>query len=133
MSLIVCTDPCVYQQDGYCSLARAASCGSTGGSGCVNFVPRLQNGGQCFPDVGHPDHVQALRNRQLSLDPFRDQALGKSQAPHLTEPLSQGTHRPQLAGQADLSDGGQVAGNRPVPEAGGKSDHSGQISGGLLQ
>lgn len=103
LSLIVCTDPCVYQQDGYCSLARAASCGSTGGSGCVNFVPRLQNGGQCFPDVGHPDHVQALRNRQLSLDPFRDQAFGKSQAPHLTEPLSQGTHRPQLAGQADLS------------------------------
>ena len=38
MSLIVCTDPCVYQQDGYCSLARAASCGSTGGSGCDAYV-----------------------------------------------------------------------------------------------
>ena len=84
LSLIVCTDPCVYQQDGYCSLARAASCGSTGGSGCVNFVPRLQNGGQCFPDVGHPDQLQPLRHRQLSLDPLRDQAFGKSQPPHLT-------------------------------------------------
>ena len=41
MSLIVCTDPCVYQIDGYCSLSRAASPGD-GRSGCVNFVARSE-------------------------------------------------------------------------------------------
>ena len=57
MSLIACTDPCVYQKDGYCSLSRAASAGELGQSRCVNFVP-VQNSEQCghsFPDVGHPD------------------------------------------------------------------------------
>ena len=62
MSLIACTDPCVYQIDGYCSLSRAASPGD-GQSGCVNFVARseyksdfaLQDGGHSLPDVGHPD------------------------------------------------------------------------------
>jgi hypothetical protein len=39
VSLIVCTDPCVYQKDGYCSLSRASSPGDQGGSGCINFVP----------------------------------------------------------------------------------------------
>ena len=64
MSLIACTDLCVYQKDGYCSLSRAASSGQPGIGGCVNFVPcRLdapgsvpsQQGGQCLSDVGHPD------------------------------------------------------------------------------
>ena len=56
MSLIVCTDPCVYQKDGYCSLSRAASPGEMD-SGCVNFVPRTrsQQGGHGLPDIGHPD------------------------------------------------------------------------------
>lgn len=55
MSLIVCTDPCVYQKDGYCSLSRAASPGELGDSGCVNFVPRTgsQQGGHSLPDIGH--------------------------------------------------------------------------------
>lgn len=39
MSLIVCTDPCVYQRDGYCSLSRASSPGAPDSSSCVNFVP----------------------------------------------------------------------------------------------
>lgn len=60
MSLIACTDPCVYQKDGYCSLSRAASSGSPGTSGCVHFVPIQQHpvseqSGQCLPDVGYPD------------------------------------------------------------------------------
>ena len=70
MSLIACTDPCVYQIDGYCSLSRAASPGG-GQSGCVNFVPRsqpernstLQKSGHGLPDVGHPDELQSLRGR----------------------------------------------------------------------
>ena len=70
MSLIACTDPCVYQIDGYCSLSRAASPGG-GQSGCVNFVPRsqvkrnstLQKSGHGLSDVGHPDELQALRDR----------------------------------------------------------------------
>lgn len=40
MSLIQCTDPCVYQLDGRCTLVRAASQGQPGRLGCINFVPR---------------------------------------------------------------------------------------------
>lgn len=61
MSLITCTDPCVYQKDGYCSLSRAASpgvvCGQ--GCGCINFVPisldSSQQSCQRLPDIGHPN------------------------------------------------------------------------------
>lgn len=62
MSLISCTDPCVYQQEGCCTLARAASCGTPGGAGqCVNFVPRsLQNRAQSLPNVVHPNQGQPL-------------------------------------------------------------------------
>ncbi len=62
MSLIACTDPCVYQKDGYCSLSRAASSGEPGRSGCVNFVPiqNSQQSGHGLPDVGHPDQLQSL-------------------------------------------------------------------------
>lgn len=55
MSLIACTDPCVYQRDGYCSLSRAASTGESGESKCVNFVPVSQQSGQSLPNIGHPD------------------------------------------------------------------------------
>lgn len=41
MSLIACTSDCVYQQDGYCALARALSYGSPSDTEpCVNFVPK---------------------------------------------------------------------------------------------
>lgn len=85
MSLIACTDPCVYQIDGYCSLSRAASPGD-GRFGCVNFVARsevksnlpLQDCGHGLPDVGHPDQVQPLRDGQPSLDPGGDHTLGET-------------------------------------------------------
>lgn len=59
MSLIACTDPCVYQKDGYCSLSRAASAGETGQSGCVNFVPvrPSKQGGHRLSNVGYPDQL----------------------------------------------------------------------------
>lgn len=62
MSLIACTDPCVYQKDGYCSLSRAASTGELGKSRCVNFVPARpsQQCGHSFPDVGHTDQLQPI-------------------------------------------------------------------------
>ena len=70
MSLIHCTDPCVYQRDGLCELVRAGSLGRPG-SGCVNFVPvasqPLQQRRQGLPDVGHPDELQPLRHHQLPL------------------------------------------------------------------
>ena len=55
MSLIACTDPCVYQKDGYCSLSRAASPGEPGQSGCINFVPAqpLQQHSHGFSNIGH--------------------------------------------------------------------------------
>ena len=59
MSLIACTDPCVYQKDGYCSLSRAASSGEPGQSRCVNFVPTQpsQQCSHCLSDVGNPDQL----------------------------------------------------------------------------
>lgn len=63
MSLIPCTDHCVYQQDGYCSLSRAASCAAPGNAvGCVNFVPRSKNGTESLADVVHPNQLQSIRN-----------------------------------------------------------------------
>lgn len=63
MSLIPCTDQCIYQEDGYCSLSRAASCAVTGqAAGCVNFVPRLKNGAERLSDVIHPDQLQSVRD-----------------------------------------------------------------------
>ena len=59
MSLIACTDPCVYQKEGYCSLSRASSAGEPGQSGCVYFVPvqpSLESGHR-LPDIGHPDQL----------------------------------------------------------------------------
>ena len=61
LSLIACTDPCVYQKDGLFSLSRAASPGPAGHGGCVNFVPLAsQQSGHSLPDVGHPDELQTL-------------------------------------------------------------------------
>lgn len=63
MSLIPCTDHCVYQQDGYCTLSRAASCATPGSTvDCVNFVPRSQNRAECLTNVVHPDQFQSLRD-----------------------------------------------------------------------
>lgn len=43
LSLIACTSDCVYQQDGYCALERAVSCGLPSDvEPCVNFVPRYR-------------------------------------------------------------------------------------------
>lgn len=82
MSLIACTDPCVYQKDGLCSLSRAASPGQAGHEGCVNFVPLAsglsQQSGHGLPDVGHPDKLQAVWDGQLPLDSLGDETLGKS-------------------------------------------------------
>ena len=53
MSLIACTDACVYQQDGYCTLERAASCGLPGPEhACVTFVPRRCSGADGQSDSG---------------------------------------------------------------------------------
>ena len=42
MSLIICADPCLYQQDGYCTLSRAVSLGEPNGKmNCVHFLPKL--------------------------------------------------------------------------------------------
>lgn len=57
MSLIACTELCVYQKDGCCSLSRAASMDRPGCSACVNFVPlrtleASQKRGQSLTDIG---------------------------------------------------------------------------------
>lgn len=41
MSLIPCTSNCMYQEDGYCTLERAASSGAPCGvKDCVHFLPK---------------------------------------------------------------------------------------------
>ncbi len=54
MSLIPCTDPCIYQQEGRCTLTRACSAGPGGGR-CVHFLPRSQQHRQRLADVPHRD------------------------------------------------------------------------------
>lgn len=40
LSLIACTDPCIYQKDGYCTLSRAVSGGYPSETRpCVHFLP----------------------------------------------------------------------------------------------
>lgn len=57
MSLIACVSDCVYQQDGFCSLERAASCGEPAGdNACVNYVPRkARPSSQFAPPASPPD------------------------------------------------------------------------------
>ena len=63
MSLIPCTEACVYQQDGCCRLSRAASCASPGSAvSCVNFVPKSQHRAERLSDIIHPDQFQSFRN-----------------------------------------------------------------------
>lgn len=59
MSLIACTDPCVYQKDGRCTLSRAASAGDPEQSGCINFVPARtsQQSGHSLSDVSYSDQL----------------------------------------------------------------------------
>lgn len=63
MSLIPCTDPCIYQQDGCCTLCRAASCSTPGNAaGCVNYVPVSKNGTEGLADIVHPNQLQTIRD-----------------------------------------------------------------------
>ena len=64
MSLIPCTDQCIYQQDGYCTLSRATSCATVGNAaGCINFVPYCsKNGTERLTDIIHPDQFQSIRD-----------------------------------------------------------------------
>ncbi|MDO4516413.1 MAG: hypothetical protein Q4C76_04655 [Bacillota bacterium] len=60
MSLIPCTDPCIYQQEGYCTLARAASTGEAALlRDCVHYCPiqSSQKHRQGLPDVLHRDQL----------------------------------------------------------------------------
>lgn len=60
MSLIPCTDPCIYQKDGCCTLARAASGGFPSESKrCIHYLPKhpSQQNRQSFPDVFHRDEL----------------------------------------------------------------------------
>lgn len=61
MSLIACTDPCIYQKDGYCSLSRAASGGyPSDKQSCVHFLPvstHSKNGSQGLPNVSDKDKI----------------------------------------------------------------------------
>lgn len=61
MSLIACTNDCLYQQDGYCALERAvtSSLPLTSSGQCVNFVRRNASNqdGQGLPDVFYPNEL----------------------------------------------------------------------------
>ena len=58
MNSIPCTDPCLYQQDGYCFLSRAVSMGQPH-KDCIHFLPKTpsQKDRQSLPDVFHRDEL----------------------------------------------------------------------------
>lgn len=58
MNLIPCTDPCLYQQEGYCLLSRAASTGQPR-KDCIHFLPKAssQQNRQSLPDVFHRNEL----------------------------------------------------------------------------
>lgn len=55
MSLIGCTNDCLYQRDGYCTLQKAMSSGEPSGEHpCVNYVPKTsQDSSQRLTDIAH--------------------------------------------------------------------------------
>lgn len=60
MSLILCTNDCLYQNDGYCTLEQAVTCSLSKVSPghCVNFVPRKSDqSSQRFSDVAHTNEL----------------------------------------------------------------------------
>lgn len=61
MSLIPCTNGCIYQRDGCCTLEQAVTCSlprAAGDGRCVNYVPRLsEQDGQSFPDIAHANEL----------------------------------------------------------------------------
>ena len=58
MSLIPCTDPCLYQQGGCCYLARAVSMGQPHRD-CIHFLPRTvsQKNSQSLTNILHRDEL----------------------------------------------------------------------------
>ena len=60
MNLISCTDPCIYQQEGYCTLARAASTGESALlRDCIHYLPRNPSQKHCqgLTNVFHRDQL----------------------------------------------------------------------------
>lgn len=61
MSLIPCTNGCIYQRDGCCTLEQAVTCSlpRTSPGHCINFVSREKSNqrGQSFPDVAHANEL----------------------------------------------------------------------------
>lgn len=58
MTLIPCTDPCIYQQEGQCTLARAASPGEQSEGGCLHFLPRISDQHrQRLPDIANRNEL----------------------------------------------------------------------------
>ena len=58
MSLIPCTDPCIYQREACCTLSRAVSGGGSTQSGCLHFLPRTsEQDRQRLPDVSHRNEL----------------------------------------------------------------------------
>lgn len=58
MSMIPCTQNCVYQKDGLCALKQAMSTGYPDSEHpCVNYVPALDEGRQRLPYVPHRNEL----------------------------------------------------------------------------
>lgn len=59
MNLIFCTDPCIYQTEGHCTLSMAVSAGRpTDSTGCVHYLPRTsQQDRQRLPNIPHRNEL----------------------------------------------------------------------------
>ena len=65
MSLIPCTQSCLYQRDGLCTLEQASSAASLASPNdlCLNFTPRSNQHSDGLSDIRNPDQGESFRSR----------------------------------------------------------------------
>ena len=75
---------------------------------------RTEHSLERFPDVFDRDRLQAVLLLHIIAHVRRDDAAPESQPCDLRQALIQMAHGADLAGQADLTDGGQIAADRQI-------------------
>ena len=67
MNFIPCTDPCIYQKDGYCTLSRAGSGGNPSAhKGCVHFLPHAAS------QENQGNYQNAIGDRSSNQHPYKE-------------------------------------------------------------
>lgn len=70
MNLINCSEKCIHQADGYCTLGGVASITNTKGTHCAyydNGSRSALKGRDRLPQVANPDHLEPLQSGKIEL------------------------------------------------------------------